>query len=36
VALQAGSLVPVALAAGTAGRAIHVGGHPSALVIASG
>jgi YVTN family beta-propeller protein len=35
VALQAGSLVPVTLATGVVGRAIHLGGHPSALVIAT-
>jgi YVTN family beta-propeller protein len=36
VALQAGSLVQVALASGTVGRTIHLGGHPSALVITTG
>jgi hyaluronoglucosaminidase len=35
VALQTGALVPVALASGTVGRPIHLGGHPSAVVIAS-
>jgi YVTN family beta-propeller protein len=37
VTQQAGGLVPVTLAAGgTAGRAIHLGGHPSAIVIGAG
>jgi hypothetical protein len=36
VALQTGSLVEVSLAAGTVGRTIHLGGHPSAVVIAGG
>jgi YVTN family beta-propeller protein len=36
VALQAGSLVPVDLASGKVGHAIHVGGHPSSVVIAGG
>ena len=36
VALQTGSLVQVAVATGTVGRTIHLGGHPSALVIATG
>jgi YVTN family beta-propeller protein len=34
VALQAGSLVSVALPSGVVGRRIHLGGHPSAVVIA--
>ena len=33
---QAGSLVPVTLATGTVGPPIHVGGHPSAIVIGAG
>jgi hypothetical protein len=36
VALQAGSLVPVTLASGAVGRVIHLGGHPSAVVIPTG
>jgi hyaluronoglucosaminidase len=36
VALQGGSIVEVSLTSGTVGRDIHVGGHPSALVIATG
>jgi hyaluronoglucosaminidase len=35
VALQTGSLVPVSLPSGTVGHAIHLGGHPSAIAIAS-
>jgi YVTN family beta-propeller protein len=35
VALQAGSLEAVELTSDTAGRLIHVGGHPSAVVIAT-
>ena len=35
VALQTGSLVPVSLPSGTVGRAIHLGGHPSAVAIAT-
>ena len=34
VAIQSGSIEPVTLATGRVGRAIHLGGHPSALVIA--
>ena len=33
VTLQAGSLVPVALPSGAVGRPVHLGGHPSAVVI---
>ena len=33
---QAGSLVPVTLATGTVGAPIHLGGHPSAVVIGAG
>jgi DNA-binding beta-propeller fold protein YncE len=33
---QAGSLVPVTLATGTVGRPVHLGGHPSAIVIGAG
>jgi len=36
VTQQAGSLVPVTLATGTAGTPIRLGGHPSAIVIATG
>jgi hyaluronoglucosaminidase len=36
VALQAGSLLRVDLPSGKVGRRIHLGGHPSAVVIASG
>jgi hyaluronoglucosaminidase len=36
VTQQAGSLVPVALAAGKAGRPIRLGGHPSAVVVGAG
>ena len=36
VTQQAGSLVPVTLATGTVGRPIHLGGHPSAIVIGPG
>jgi hypothetical protein len=36
VTQQAGGLVPVTLATGTTDPAIHVGGHPSAVVIGSG
>ncbi len=36
VALQSGSLIPVSLRNGHVGRAIHVGGHPSAVAIAFG
>jgi YVTN family beta-propeller protein len=36
VTQQAGGLVPVTLATGTTGPAIHVGGHPSAIVIGAG
>ena len=36
VTQQAGSLVPVALATGTVGPPIHLGGHPSAIVIGPG
>ena len=33
---QAGSLVPVTLATGTVGPPLHLGGHPSAIVIGAG
>jgi DNA-binding beta-propeller fold protein YncE len=33
---QAGSLVPVTLANGTVGPPVHLGGHPSAIVIGAG
>jgi len=36
VTLQAGSLVPVTLATGTVGAPIHLGGHPSAIVVGAG
>jgi hypothetical protein len=36
VTQQAGSMVPVALATGKPGRPIHLGGHPSAIVIGAG
>ena len=36
VTQQAGSLIPVALATGKAGRPIRMGGHPSAIVIGAG
>jgi YVTN family beta-propeller protein len=36
VALQGGSLIPVSLHHGIVGRAIHLGGHPSAVAIAFG
>jgi len=36
VTLQAGSLVPVTLASGTVAPPIHLGGHPSAIVIGPG
>jgi len=36
VTQQAGSLVPVALATGAVGRPVHLGGHPSAVVIGPG
>jgi hyaluronoglucosaminidase len=36
VTQQAGGLVPVTLATGTTGLAIHLGGHPSAIVIGAG
>jgi hypothetical protein len=36
VTQQAGSLIPVALAAGKPGRPIRMGGHPSAIVIGAG
>jgi DNA-binding beta-propeller fold protein YncE len=35
VALQAGALIPVTLASGTVGHRIHLGGHPSAVLIAT-
>ena len=34
VALQGGDLIPVALPSGVVGRPIHLGGRPSAVVIA--
>jgi YVTN family beta-propeller protein len=36
VTQQAGGLVPVSLATGATGAAIHLGGHPSAIVIGAG
>jgi hyaluronoglucosaminidase len=36
VTQQAGTLIPVALAAGRVGVPLHVGGHPSAIVIGPG
>jgi hypothetical protein len=36
VALQGGSIVEVSLTSGRVGRDIHLGGHPSTLVIATG
>ena len=36
VTQQAGTLIPVALAAGKVGVPLHVGGHPSAIVIGPG
>lgn len=36
VTQQAGGLVPVNLTTGKTGRAIHLGGHPSAIVIGAG
>jgi hypothetical protein len=36
VTQQAGGLVPVTLATGKADPAIHLGGHPSAIVIGAG
>ncbi len=36
VTQQAGSLVPVTLATGAVGRPIHLGGHPSAVVVGPG
>jgi hypothetical protein len=36
VTQQAGGLVPVTLATGMADPAIHLGGHPSAIVIGAG
>ena len=36
VTQQTGSLVDVTLSTGAVGRPIHVGGHPSALVIGAG
>ena len=33
---QAGSLVPVTLATGTVGPPVHLGGHPSAIVVGAG
>jgi hypothetical protein len=36
VTQQAGGLVPVTLATGKTGPAIHLGGHPSAIVIGAG
>jgi hypothetical protein len=36
VTQQAGTLIPVTLATGTVGVALHVGGHPSAIVIGPG
>ena len=36
VTQQAGTLLPVTLATGKVGRPIHVGGHPSAIVIGPG
>jgi DNA-binding beta-propeller fold protein YncE len=36
VTLQAGSMVSVTLASGAVGPRVHLGGHPSAIVIGSG
>ena len=36
VTQQAGTLVPVTLATGSVGKPIHLGGHPSAIVIGAG
>jgi hypothetical protein len=36
VTQQAGGLVPVTLATGKTGPVIHLGGHPSAIVIGAG
>jgi YVTN family beta-propeller protein len=36
VTQQAGTLIPVSLATGTVGTALHLGGHPSAIVIGAG
>ena len=36
VTQQAGSLVPLALATGTVGAPIRLGGHPSAIIIGPG
>jgi DNA-binding beta-propeller fold protein YncE len=36
VTQQAGTLVPVTLTTGRVGVALHVGGHPSAIVIGAG
>ena len=36
VTQQAGGLVPVTLATGKVGPAVHLGGHPSAIVIGAG
>jgi hyaluronoglucosaminidase len=36
VTQQAGTLVPVTLATGSVGKPVHLGGHPSAIVIGAG
>jgi len=36
VTQQAGGLIPVTLATGKTGPSIHLGGHPSAIVIGAG
>ena len=36
VTQQAGSLVPVSLTTGSVGAALHLGGHPSAIVVGAG
>ena len=36
VTQQAGTLIPVTLATGKVGVPLHIGGHPSAIVIGAG
>ena len=36
VTQQGGTLVPVTLATGSVGKPVHLGGHPSAIVIGAG
>jgi len=36
VTQQAGTMLPITLATGKVGRPLHVGGHPSAIVIGPG